>query len=258
MAPNAHSSSHTASHALVHASLMSNGAAGARPLEPDPIRDDVSDWLVEPTSGRANSAILQLLQRAPTRPAAPVAPAPAPPPVVEANLSKRVLLTQVFTDIVGSTEILERLGDKAFCSLLLRHHNLVHEHLKAFQGRQIHAAGDGFFLVFHRPTLAVQFAVAVRDATKSLGVDLRIGIHTGECEVAHGRVEGIAVHTAARIASAAAAGEILVSSTVRDLVAGSEHRFGKRDLRILKGLTEPRQLFALEVQEGPGSPPSRG
>jgi class 3 adenylate cyclase len=170
----------------------------------------------------------------------------AEPAAAEVSRPERALLTLVFTDIVASTETLERLGDRVWCSLLLHHHNLVREHMKAYRGCEIDAAGDGFFLVFDRPSRAVQFAVAVRTSLKGIGIDLRVGIHTGECEIVSRRVEGVAVHTAARVVKAAAAGEILVSSTVRDLVAGSEHRFIKKDLQILKGLSEPRQLFALE------------
>ncbi len=163
----------------------------------------------------------------------------------DASLAQRVLLTHVFTDIVASTEMAERLGDRAWCLLLAQHTDLVRQHLKIHRGREIDAAGDGFFLVFDCPSRAVQFAVAVRSAMEGIGITLRIGIHTGECEVANGRVVGISVHAAARIANAASAGEILVSSTVRELVAGSEHRFNSKELQFLKGLSEPRQLFAL-------------
>jgi len=164
----------------------------------------------------------------------------------ELGPSDRMLLTLVFTDIVSSTETLERLGDRGWCSLLQRHHELVRKSLRACQGCEVDSAGDGFFLVFDCPSRAVRFSVVTRDALQDIGLDVRVGIHAGECEVVSGRVEGVAVHTAARVANAATAGEILVSSTVKDLVAGSEHRFGKGEVRVLKGLSEPRQLFALE------------
>jgi class 3 adenylate cyclase len=161
--------------------------------------------------------------------------------------SQRVLLTFLLTDIVGSTQTAERLGDHAWCSLLFRHHSIVRGHLKSYNGREIDAVGDGFFLTFDRPGLAVHFAIAVRAALKDIGIDIRAGIHAGECELIDGRVQGIAVHTTARIAHAADDGEILVSNTVRDLLAGSGLRFSGRDEQILKGLSEPRRLFALQL-----------
>lgn len=164
---------------------------------------------------------------------------------VDSNKAERMLLTLVFTDIVGSTEMLERVGDRLWCSLLLHHRQLVREHLDACCGREVDAAGDGFFLAFDRPSRAIVFALEVRDALRTIGIEVRVGIHAGECEVIGKRVEGLAVHTAARVAGAATAGEILVSNTVRDLVAGSEHRFVKHVVRVLKGLSQPRDLFAL-------------
>lgn len=159
---------------------------------------------------------------------------------------ERLLLTLVFTDMVASTATLERVGDSAWCALLSHHRSLVREHLSAAGGREVDAAGDGFFLVFDRPSRAVRFAVAVIPALQAIGIDIRIGIHTGECEVAGARVEGVAVHTAARVANAAGAGEILVSNTVRDVVAGSSWRFTTKDRCVLKGLAAPRELFALQ------------
>lgn len=159
--------------------------------------------------------------------------------------TERVLLTLVFTDIVGSTERLERVGDRVWCALLSNHHDLVRRHLLQSRGREVDAAGDGFFLAFDLPSQAVSFALVVRSALQEIGIEIRIGIHVGECEVSGGRVEGLAVHTAARVAGAATAGEVLVSGTVKDLVAGSGHRFEERETRILKGLSGPRALFAL-------------
>lgn len=165
------------------------------------------------------------------------------------EVPQRVLLTMVFTDIVGSTETLERVGDRVWCSLLHQHHALVRENLAAHGGREVDAAGDGFFLVFDCPSRAVQFAIAMQPALRAIGIAIRTGIHTGECEVAGGRVEGLAVHMAARVAGAAGAGEILVSSTVRDVVAGSGHCFAETEPRVLKGLSQPRQLFALQIAD---------
>lgn len=192
---------------------------------------------------RGESAILRLLQEQREMSNTVI----AEPKVVEAAAEEpeRVLLTFLFTDIVASTEAVERLGDHAWCMLLLRHHAIVRGHLNGYRGREIDAAGDGFFLVFDRPSLALQFATTVRAALKAIGIGVRMGVHTGECEMVAGRVEGVAVHTAARVASAAGDGEILVSNTVRDLLAGSGLRFAGRSLQVLKGLSEPRQLFAL-------------
>jgi class 3 adenylate cyclase len=219
-------------------------------LDRRPSRVGASNSAVELRAVPGASAVLQLRQNGANPSNTTLASDLFEPVVSDASRSERVLLTHVFTDIVASTETLERVGDRVWCSLLLRHHNLVREHLKAYRGREIDAAGDGFFLVFDCPSRAIQFAVAVRTALKGIGIDLRIGIHTGECEVLCGRIEGVAVHTAARVANAATAGDILVSSTVRDLVAGSEHRFSKKDVRVFKGLSEPRQLFALDCPEG--------
>lgn len=180
----------------------------------------------------------------------PIGPAAPMSVARRAVRPRRVLLTHVFTDIVASTETLERLGDEAWCSLLYHHQALVRQHLRAHRGREVDSAGDGFFLVFDRPSQALRFAVDIRSGLKGIGIELRIGIHSGECEVAGGRVNGVAVHTAARIARAAAPGEILVSSTVREILAGSEHRFGGRSPRCLKGLSGPRRLFALQSFEG--------
>ncbi len=202
------------------------------------------EWL-ELLAVRGEVAVLPLRQHATSRTIQPLKSVKVDLSGAGADRHQRILLTHVFTDIVASTETAERLGDRAWYVLLTQHTNIVRQHLKIHRGREIDAAGDGFFLVFDCPSSAVQFAIAVRCALKCIGIDLRIGIHTGECEVASGRVVGISVHAAARIVNAAAAGEILVSSTVRELVAGSEHRFNKKGIQRLKGLTEPRQLFAL-------------
>jgi len=159
---------------------------------------------------------------------------------------ERALLAFVFTDIVGSTEMAERLGDHAWCALLLRHHALVRTHIGRFGGKEIDTAGDGFFVVFDRPSRALQFLTVVRKILAEIGIHIRAGVHAGECEVAGPRVEGVAVHVAARVAGAAGSGDIMVSATVRELLAGSEFRFKGGDLHELKGLAEPRALFALE------------
>ncbi|HEY2560538.1 MAG TPA: adenylate/guanylate cyclase domain-containing protein [Caldimonas sp.] len=163
-----------------------------------------------------------------------------------AEVPERVLLTFLFTDIVASTETAERLGDHAWCRLLMEHHAIVRSQLARFGGIEMDTAGDGFFVVFDRPSRAMQFAAAVRSALAEIGLGIRVGVHAGECEIAGGRAEGVAVHVAARVAGVASQGEILVSSTVRDLLAGSELRFSGRDVHTFKGLAEPRFLFALE------------
>ena len=159
--------------------------------------------------------------------------------------SERVLATILFTDIVGSTERAAMLGDSAWRQLLERHHAVVRRELARFQGRELDTAGDGFFAAFDGPARAVRAAAAIRDALHPLELEVRAGVHTGECEVSDGKVAGIAVSIGARIASLAAPEEILVSSTVKDLVAGSGLSFEPRGEHQLKGVPEPWRLFAL-------------
>jgi class 3 adenylate cyclase len=159
--------------------------------------------------------------------------------------SERVLATILFTDIVGSTERASTLGDTAWRQLLERHHAVVRRELARFQGRELDTAGDGFFAAFDGPARAVLAASAIRDSLRPLELEVRAGLHTGECEVSDGKVAGIAVSIGARIASLATPGEILVSSTVKDLVAGSDLHFEPRGEHQLKGVPEPWRLFAL-------------
>jgi class 3 adenylate cyclase len=159
--------------------------------------------------------------------------------------AQRSLLTLLFTDIVGSTDLVERLGDEAWRALLVRHHEIVRTQLAIFRGHEIDHAGDGFFVTFDRPGQAVRFAQAVRDALGAIGIAVRCGIHAGECEQIDGQVLGVAVHVAARVAGMARPGEILVSGTVKDLLAGSGFEFGNRGWHTLKGLRERRQLHSL-------------
>ena len=161
------------------------------------------------------------------------------------NQSERVLATILFTDIVGSTELAARLGDTAWRELLERHHAIVRRELARFQGRELDTAGDGFFATFDGPARAVLAAAALREPLRAIGIDVRAGLHTGECEVSDGKVVGIAVSIGARIASLAGPGEILVSSTVKDLVAGSGLRFEDRGEHQLKGVPETWRVFAL-------------
>jgi class 3 adenylate cyclase len=165
---------------------------------------------------------------------------PAPEP-------ERVLTTVLFTDIVGSTEHAARVGDREWKRLLETHHRIVREHLAGFGGREIDTAGDGFLATFAGPAGAIRCASALTPALESIGLRVRVGIHTGECEVVEGGIRGIAVHVAARIMSEAGRDEVLVSSTVRDLVAGSGITFTPRGSRQLKGVPGEVSLFVVDA-----------
>jgi class 3 adenylate cyclase len=158
--------------------------------------------------------------------------------------SDRVLTTLLFTDLVGSTDRAVSLGDRRWRELLDEHHAVVRRELERFRGREVDTAGDGFFATFDGPARAVRAACAIRDGLRPLGLEIRAGVHTGECELVGDAVRGIAVHTAARVAARASAGEVLVSTTVRDLVAGSGLEFDDRGIAELKGVGEWR-LFAV-------------
>lgn len=158
--------------------------------------------------------------------------------------AERILTTVLFTDIVSSTELASRLGDSGWRVLLERHHAAVRRELARFQGRELDTAGDGFFAAFDGPARAVRAGAAIVDALRPLGLEIRTGIHTGECEVSDGKIVGVAVSVGARIASLAEPGEVLVSSTVKDLVAGSGLGFEDRGEHELKGISEPWRVFA--------------
>jgi class 3 adenylate cyclase len=160
--------------------------------------------------------------------------------------SERVLATVLFTDIVGSTELAAKMGDAGWSALLADHHDVVRRHIKAFKGREVKTTGDGFLATFETPARAVHCARAIRDGVRGLGLEVRAGLHTGECELLSGDLAGIAVHAAARIVHAAKPGEILVSGTVRDIAAGSGLRFVERGRQPLKGLEGEWQLFGAE------------
>ena len=148
----------------------------------------------------------------------------------------RVLATVLFTDIVGATEKASSLGDRRWHDLLDHHHQVVRRELERFRGREIDTAGDGFFAAFDGPARAVRCACAVSDSVRSLGIEVRAGLHTGECELMGEKFGGIAVHIGARVASCASPGQVLVSSTVKDLVAGSGLSFEDRGTQTLKGV----------------------
>jgi class 3 adenylate cyclase len=158
----------------------------------------------------------------------------------------RVLATVLFTDIVGASERAATLGDRGWRELLEQHHELVRRQLVRFRGREVDTSGDGFFASFDGPARAIRCACAISESVRELGLDVRAGLHTGECEVVDGKVAGIAVHTGARVASQAQPGEVLVSSTVKDLVAGSGIEFRERGVAALKGIPGEWQLFAVE------------
>jgi class 3 adenylate cyclase len=158
---------------------------------------------------------------------------------------ERVLATVLFTDIVGSSEQAAELGDARWRELLRQHHQLIRGQLVRFRGRELDTAGDGFFASFDGPARAVRCACAITQAVRDLGLDVRAGLHTGECELVDGKAAGIAVHIGARVAKSAAANEVLVSRTVKDLVAGSGLQFEERGTHELKGIPGEWQLFAV-------------
>jgi class 3 adenylate cyclase len=163
----------------------------------------------------------------------------------EASEPDRVLATVLFTDIVDSTATMAALGDARWRELLEQHHAVVRRELARGRGREVDTAGDGFLASFDGPARAIQCAQAISMAVRELGIEVRAGLHTGECELVDGKVAGIAVHTGARVASLAGPGEVLVSSTVKDLVAGSGIEFDDRGAAELKGIPGEWRLFAV-------------
>jgi class 3 adenylate cyclase len=159
----------------------------------------------------------------------------------------RVLATILFTDIAGSTEALSRMGDHAWRDLLAEHRRSVRSSLAAFGGNEVDTAGDGFVATFQGPARAIECASTILDETESLGIQVRAGIHTGECEVSDDGITGVAVHVAARVMAGAEPGQILVSKTVKELVAGSGIRFEDRGPYTLKGVPGEWDLFAVRL-----------
>jgi class 3 adenylate cyclase len=159
--------------------------------------------------------------------------------------AERLLATIMFSDIVGSTAQLAELGDEGWRRRLALHHAMVRRQLDAFHGREISTNGDSFLAVFDTPARAVHCAKAIRGGLRAEGIEVRVGLHTGECELAAGDVSGIAVHAAARIQSAAAPGQILVSRTVRDITAGSGVLYQDAGEHELKGFDEQWRLFSV-------------
>jgi class 3 adenylate cyclase len=158
----------------------------------------------------------------------------------------RQLLTVLFTDIVDSTRRAAEIGDRQWRDLLASHHAVVRRELARARGREVKTIGDGFLATFDGPGRAIRCACAVRDAVRALGLEVRAGLHTGEVELIGDDVGGIAVHIGARVAARAAAGEVMVSSTVRDLVTGSGARFDDRGSYALQGVPGEWRLFAVD------------
>jgi class 3 adenylate cyclase len=146
---------------------------------------------------------------------------------------------------VGATERAAEVGDRAWRELLQQHHLAVRAELARYRGNEVDTAGDGFFATFDGPARAIRCACAIRDSLSGLGLDVRAGLHTGECELLDEKAGGIAVHIGARVVGHAVAGEVLVSSTVKDLVAGSGIRFEDRGETTLKGVPGEWRLYAV-------------
>lgn len=191
------------------------------------------------------------------RVAATIAEGIGSPPLLDAATdlirraeTDRVLATVLLTDIVGSTERAAAIGDRAWRAVLDRHHGIVRRELARHRGREIDTAGDGFLAAFDSPARAIRCAYAAVAALRDAGIDVRAGLHTGECEVVGDKLAGIVVHTAARVAALASRGEVLVSTTVRDLVAGSGIGFADRGVHALRGVPGEWRLFVVESVSG--------
>jgi class 3 adenylate cyclase len=168
---------------------------------------------------------------------------------VAPSVPESVLATVVFTDIVGSTEYAAKIGDRDWRDLLARHHAIVRRELSRYRGHERDTAGDGFFATFDGPARAIGAARAIAVGVRTLGLEARIGIHVGECELHDDKIAGLAVNIGSRVAANAVAGEVLVSQTVRDLVAGSGIRFLDRGTHELKGIPGTWQLFAVAADD---------
>ncbi|MGH9010837.1 MAG: adenylate/guanylate cyclase domain-containing protein [Acidimicrobiia bacterium] len=170
---------------------------------------------------------------------------PPRPRAAQGPASERRIVTVLFSDIVKSTERAAELGDADWSELLERHHATVRKQLQLFKGTEVKTTGDGFLATFDSPGQAVQAARAIRDSVQSLGLEIRVGLHTGECEVSKTDVAGIAVHIASRVQATAEPGDILLSGTVHDLVTGSGLPFTDRGRHKLKGVQGEWQIYAL-------------
>ena len=177
-------------------------------------------------------------------------------PLMRRDKPGNVLTTLVFTDIVGSTQVAEELGDRRWRELLARHHRIVREGLREYGGKEVDTAGDGVFARFDSPASAINFAAATADALRELGIEIRAGVHIGECEVFDGKLSGVNVHAAARTMGLAGPGEILVTSSVRDLVRGAGFGFADCGAHELRGIEGVWQLFGVtSIDDSHRSPP---
>jgi class 3 adenylate cyclase len=156
----------------------------------------------------------------------------------------RRLLTVLFTDIVRSTDLTVELGDHEWAALVGRHHAAVRSELRRWNGEEVDTAGDGFFATFDSPSHAIGCALGIRDALRPIGLEIRAGIHVGECEIVAGKVGGIAVVAGARIREAARPGEVLLSQTVKDVVSGGTFALAPRGAHVLKGIPGRWTLYA--------------
>jgi class 3 adenylate cyclase len=216
---------------LEHAHFMADRIPGARRVELP--GEDNSLWLAPGAADELERFVQQ---------------------VWGAGEPQTVLATVLFTDIVRSTEHAVALGDQRWAEVRQLHHAIVRRQLDRFHGREVDTAGDGFFATFDGPARAIRCASSIRDAVTELGLEVRAGLHTGECELQGEKPGGIAVHIGARVASHAGPGEVLVSSTVRDLVAGSGIDFEDRGEVKLKGLSDPWRLYAVQEAVPTGEP----
>jgi class 3 adenylate cyclase len=169
----------------------------------------------------------------------------------------RVLTTVLFTDVVGSTAKAAEIGDRAWGELLERHNTLARAYLGRFRGHEVNTTGDGIFATFDGPARAVRCARAIAQAMRELGLQVRAGVHTGEVELADDGVRGIAVHVGARVAAQAQPGEVLVSQTVKDLVAGSGLAFDERGVTTLRGVPGKWRLYAVAEPDASIKPVGR-
>ena len=198
-------------------------------------------------------ALLPSLRNAVSRNTRMLLPSNAIAPVVgdtrAATVSSATLATLVFTDIVSATQTAAALGDRRWHDLLDQHHALIRREIARFGGREVDSVGDGFFVSFEGPARAVRCARQISHEVCSLGLTIRAGVHIGECEMIGAKPAGIAVHIASRITGEAGAGEVLVSSTVKDVVAGSDLMFEDRGVRSLRGVPQAWHLFAVKGEQ---------
>jgi class 3 adenylate cyclase len=167
------------------------------------------------------------------------------------SAGERVIATVLFTDIVDSTATLGRIGDAAWRDLLSEHNRRMRDKLNAFRGREVDTTGDGFLAVFDSASRAVRCGLAMIRAVDAIGISIRVGVHTGEVEFVGGNARGVAVHTAARVLALAGAGQVLVSSTTRDLLEGSGLATEEIGTHELKGLAGSRTLYRVTPAEAP-------